>query len=362
MACAVGFAAQMLLDPRAGQEGSGFTSSFWVMGGAGFTWHGPLTYAFLHGGIVHLLGNMLFLWVFGRAVEDKLGRFWFLAFYLGGGVFAGLMHAWFEPAPAVGASGAIAAVTGAFLVLFPKTRIKVLWFFILITMIQAPAWFFIGLQVAWNLLAQATGGRGNVATLAHLAGYGYGIGIAMILLWVRLLPRETYDLFTIANQAKRRRKFRELSRVDPRPAPPRKNEITEAMARARAAVSTEISAGMPERAVPAYRSLLDTFGDRPAVATLARNAQYQLGTHLYATGEHALAARAFTDFLATFGSDPEAPQIRLLLGRLLAAEGRADEARRLFERASDELKDDRLASIARAELDALSGEAAHREG
>lgn len=362
-ACMVVYAAQMLLDPRGGGSGGwALTPRFWVVGGDGFAWWRTVSYAFLHGGLLHLVGNMLFLWVFGRAVEDRMGRVGFTAFYLGGGAFAGLMHAWLEAGPAVGASGAIAAVTGAFLVLFPRTKIKVLWFFILISLVMAPAWFFIGLQIAWNLLAQATGTQGNVAVIAHLAGYAYGFTIAFVLLSVGALKREPYDLFTISRQAKRRAEFRALNSLAPargpaaaaaRTAPRPIAERTEAIAKARAAVSAELSVGRPEGAIGPYRALLERFGSVEGAATLSRNAQYQLAAALYSAGERAMALRAFGDFLEAYPRDPEMPQIRILIGRLLAGEGRLDEARRELARAITEIKDPALASLARAELDTI---------
>ncbi|USN99265.1 MAG: rhomboid family intramembrane serine protease [Phycisphaeraceae bacterium] len=354
VACTAVYVLQLALD---GPEGQAFTSRFWVIGGAGFAWYRALTFNFLHGDFMHLAGNMLFLWVFGRAVEDRLGRWWFLLFYLVGGAFSGLVHAWFESAPAIGASGAISAVTGAFLVLFPRTRIKLLWFLILISVFQAPAWFFIGLQVAWNVIATTTGREGNVATLAHLAGYAYGFVIAFVLLWLKVLPREPYDLFSISRHAKRRQEFRAAARVAPRPARPMTKvqaERTEAVAHARAAVSRELSKGRPDAAVEPYRALLAEHGSTPGAATLSRNAQYQLGAHLYAKGETGLAAQAFGDFLAEYPADKEAPQIKVLLGRLLAAEGRGDEARTLLEQAVAELADEGLKAIAHDELEAIA--------
>src|SRR5262245_16325094 len=79
-----------------------------------------ITYAFLHGNLMHILGNMVFLWVFGPNVEDRFGRIGFLLFYLGGAAASGGLHAMFDSNPVLGASGAIAAVTGAYLVLFPR--------------------------------------------------------------------------------------------------------------------------------------------------------------------------------------------------------------------------------------------------
>src|SRR5690606_30503901 len=89
--------------------------------------HQFLSYQFLHASWLHLLGNMLFLYVFGNSVEDRLGRAAYLLFYLAGGVMAGVGHAWLEAAPVLGASGAVAGVTGAFLALFPLSNITVVY-------------------------------------------------------------------------------------------------------------------------------------------------------------------------------------------------------------------------------------------
>ena len=251
--CVAAFVVQRWMDST-GDEGL-FESRFWVFGGEGFAWYRTVTYAFLHGDFLHLAGNMLFLWVFGRPVEDRLGRVGFAALYLAGGVAAGLGHAWLERGPAIGASGAVSAVTGAFLVLFPRTRIRVLWFMIIISLMMAPAWFFIGLQIAWNILAGVSGTAGNVAVIAHLAGYAFGFVVAFVLLASGLIAKEPYDLFSISRQAKRRQEFRSAARLaDRRGGPARPagasrgssapdaaaalDERSEALARDRAAMGT----------------------------------------------------------------------------------------------------------------------------
>ena len=106
-------------------------------------------------GILHLLFNMLFLWVFGRAVEDRLGHVGFLAFYLVGGIIAGWAHSLVDRHPVIGASGSIAGVTGAFLALFPRSRVQVLFF---ISLISVPSLLFILLYVAIDLLNTMAGG------------------------------------------------------------------------------------------------------------------------------------------------------------------------------------------------------------
>lgn len=166
-----------------------------------------ISYQFLHGGIMHLLGNMLFLWVFGQCVEDRLGKVAFLCFYLAGGIIAGISHTLTSVAPVIGASGAVSAVTGAFLVLFPYTRIRILWLFILITIFEIPSLWFIGFSFAKDIFFQIKG-QGNVAYMAHIAGNIFGAGVGLSLLLSRLLPREPYDLMTLLSQWNRRRQFR----------------------------------------------------------------------------------------------------------------------------------------------------------
>ena len=132
------------------------TRAMWLVGGADFRWWRPLTATLLHADALHVAGNMLFLWVFGRAVEDRYRWFGFLGLYVVGAYASGFAHIWTSPAPALGASGAVAAVTGAFLVLFPKTWIRSFYIFGM-RMILVPAWFLIGFAIAFDLLSQTLG-------------------------------------------------------------------------------------------------------------------------------------------------------------------------------------------------------------
>jgi membrane associated rhomboid family serine protease len=289
-----------------------------------------LSYAFLHGGLMHILGNMLFLWVFGPNVEDRLGRLGFLVFYLFGAMAAGVIHGLVYPNPVVGASGAIAAITGAYLVLFPHTTIKTLLFFILIGIINIPAWWFIGARIAFDLFAEALGAAGNVATLAHLGAYGFGIGISMLLLWTGLIKREPYDLFSISRQAKRRRAFREVTHSRERhirqgkhpDLASRRGRLDEAqaeeLAQARADVATHLSEDDPAAAAAAYRRLLNQFASVPRATLLHRRIQYDLANHIFKAGDHQTAATAYEIFLEGYPRDPEAANVRLILGLINA--------------------------------------------
>jgi membrane associated rhomboid family serine protease len=159
-------------------------------------WITLVTGTFLHAGWLHIAGNMIFLWAFGPVIEDAMGRFRFLAFYLAGGVVAMLAQVAGSPfsrIPCLGASGAIAAVMGAFIIMFPRDRIRSLvWILIFIRITYIPAalligvWFLIQL---WDLGGVAEVQSGGVAYLAHVGGFLFGVVTAH--LWTP--PRVLFD-------------------------------------------------------------------------------------------------------------------------------------------------------------------------
>lgn len=144
---------------------------------------------FMHAGLAHLGGNMLYLWIFGDNVEDTMGHIKYLAFYLVGGVVASLAHILTNPnsqIPTVGASGAIAAVLGAYLVLFPHSRVATLiplGYFLRITMLPAALvlglWFV--LQLFSGVLSLGGPDVGDVAFWAHIGGFVAGVVMALLL-------------------------------------------------------------------------------------------------------------------------------------------------------------------------------------
>jgi membrane associated rhomboid family serine protease len=156
------------------------------------TWETVFTSMFLHGSFLHIFGNMLFLAIFGPTVEDTVGRPRFIAFYLAGGLIALAAQVLVDPsstAPTLGASGAIAAVLGAYLVLYPRARVLSLVFIVfLVTIVEVPAlvllgfWFLEQLYFGLAGLASPIGGEG-VAYFAHIGGFVFG------LLAIRLIAR-----------------------------------------------------------------------------------------------------------------------------------------------------------------------------
>ena len=149
------------------------------------TWLTLFTSMFMHGGLLHIAGNMLFLWIFGNNIEDSMGRAKFLAFYLLGGLAALAAQTAVDTnaaVPTIGASGAVAAVLGGYALLYPRARIVTLILIIFfITVIELPAlvvlglWFLLQLLYGSAELAQPVGGGGGVAYFAHIGGFVFGL-------------------------------------------------------------------------------------------------------------------------------------------------------------------------------------------
>ena len=153
----------------------------------GHHWITLVTSMFMHGSWMHIIGNMIYLWAFGREIEDAMGSFKFLFFYLAGGIVAMMAQILGDPLsriPSLGASGAIAAVMGAFLITFPRDRIRtLLFFFIFIRITFIPAALLIGfwfLMQVLNVGSVATVKTGGVAYLAHVGGFLFGVVMARL--------------------------------------------------------------------------------------------------------------------------------------------------------------------------------------
>jgi membrane associated rhomboid family serine protease len=165
------------------------------------TWLTLLTSMFMHGGLLHLGFNMLFLWVFGNNIEDSMGRARFAAFYLLGGLAAIGLQTLVEPdaaVPTIGASGAVAAVLGGYALLYPRARVVTLVIIVFfITVIQLPALVVLGLWILLQLAAGAAelgspvgAGGGGVAYFAHIGGFAFG------LLAIRLFANRVHEDYT----------------------------------------------------------------------------------------------------------------------------------------------------------------------
>ncbi|MBL8757706.1 MAG: rhomboid family intramembrane serine protease [Phycisphaerae bacterium] len=316
-------------------------------------WWAFATYAFLHAGVLHIGFNMLFLWVFAPPVEDRFGRVGFALFYLLGGAAAGGLHVLFEDAKVLGASGAVAAVTGAFLVMFPRTHVRCL---ALLGggVVNVAAWWFIAFAVTIDLVFHALGTGGGIARLAHLGGYAFGGGVAMALLGLGVLPREPFDLFSMAKQARRRRVLREAAREIEASragvAQAFEAEPNAALLAARAEVSRLAGSGDADGAAIAYEAMLERFAAAPrAQTTMSRRHQLDLANHLFARGRDATALEAYERFAAAYSTDRETPHA-LVLAALIAWRRLSDapRARAALAAIRNRLEDPEHDALARA--------------
>lgn len=290
-----------------------------------------VTYQFIHGDLMHLLGNMLFLWVFGNSVNGKLRNGPYILFYLAGGIFAGLGHAMLHRNPLAGASGAIAAVTTAYLVLFPRSHVTVMvWLLFFIHFFEVPAMMVIGLKIiVWdNIIAPSLGESERVAHHAHLAGYLFGFVAALFMLLIRALPRDQFDMLAIWSRRKRRLEFAQGaeqagwsgSAARPAPMDPKQREAEERafgeIADLRARIAAELERSDPAAAAALYLQLLQ----KSPLHCLADSHQLEVGREFYRTSRFTEAAAAFDRFLQSYSSSVEASNVRLLLGIICARE------------------------------------------
>lgn len=153
------------------------------------------TAMFVHAGLLHLGGNMLFLWIFGDNIEDNFGHVRFIFFYLGAGVVASMAHILLDPnstVPMIGASGAVAGVLGAYFLLYPRAKVLTLVFLIFfISMVRVPAVFFLGVWFIIQLLSSGGGGGGGIAWYAHIGGFITGMAIVLIF-----RPKSVRNIFS----------------------------------------------------------------------------------------------------------------------------------------------------------------------
>ncbi|MBD3677719.1 MAG: rhomboid family intramembrane serine protease [Rhodobacteraceae bacterium] len=181
----------LVAEPYLAQRMIGNFALFPAAVSSGYEVHTLVTSMFLHGGLLHLAGNMLFLWIFGDNLEEELGHIGFLIFYLVSGIGAGLAQVLADPSstiPTVGASGAIAGVMGAYLLLYPRARVDVLFiFFVFFKVFPMPAWIMLGVWFALQLVngigADMSGG--GVAYWAHAGGFIVGF-LYILPRWLRL--------------------------------------------------------------------------------------------------------------------------------------------------------------------------------
>ena len=324
-----------------------------------------VTYQFLHANAWHLLGNLLFLYLFGNGVEDRLGRLGYVAFYLAGGVAAGLGHCLSTDLRVLGASGSVSAVTGLFLVLLPRTRVTFVYWYFIIGELEVSSMFVILFQIAQNLFFQLIDMGGSVAYVAHLSGYGWGIATGFALLGLGLIERSPYDLWAWIDHRRRRHKFRRMASKGYQPwespqvpvgvpneqvREPSKTDPRVTQLRSR--IAEAIRGHDIDEAATQYSELLAIDPEQ----VLSHKPQLEVSNHLMSRGDHEQAARGYEMFLRTYRSGADVEQVELILGVIYARYlGRGQRARELLTAALRKLDDPAQKSMARdllAKLDA----------
>lgn len=288
-----------------------------------------VSYAFLHSSIMHIAGNMFFLYLFGNNVNDKLGPINYLCLYFGGAVFAGVGHTLFHINPVLGASGAVAAVTGAYLVLFPQTLITVLYWFFFIGTMELSALYFIAFKlIVWDNIVEPRFSVAAIAYGAHLAGYAFGIAAILVMLATGLISSSRFDLWAMIKRWNQRRRYRDVvsGGYDPFAVRPMAKKIEVKEVKKTAAqqqreerikhLRNEIARRILQHNLPAaaeaYLELIELDNEQ----MLARQNLLDIANQLASESKHAESAQAYEKFLTRYSNYEYVEQVELMVGIL----------------------------------------------
>jgi membrane associated rhomboid family serine protease len=306
------WANQFVLDPRPGHL---------------FLWQ-FVSYAFLHAGFMHIAGNMFFLYLFGNNVNDKLGHIGYLSFYLAGAVFSGIGHILLSGSSVLGASGAVAAVTGAYLVLFPQTLITVIYWFIFFGTMELPALYFIAFKlIIWDNMIESHLAPVAIAYGAHLSGYTFGIVSMVVLLATHIISGSNYDLWAMIKRWNRRRLYRDVVSNGYDPYTGRKKiKVKEVIKSASEQqkeeqirqLRSEISDQMIQRNLPAAAELYIELMEQDGQEILPGKQLLDIANQLAGENKHVESARAYEQFLSHYSTYEYAEQVELMLGIIYA--------------------------------------------
>ncbi|MDZ4752964.1 MAG: rhomboid family intramembrane serine protease [Phycisphaerae bacterium] len=325
-------------------------------------WWQWVTSLFTHSpdGWFHIVGNMIFLWAFGKPLESHIGAFRFVLLYFLGGFAACAAHWLVSSSPAIGASGAVSAVAGLFICFFPRSHTRVLYLLMMSVMVVPSAWL-IGLFVTIDVLRflmDATGQvRSGVASGAHLGGTVFGVLGGLLLLKLGIVKRTDWDLLYVMKQFWRRRQMRAALRgasgspwMSGKPvgrvakAGPL-DAATAKEAELRALVSSRLRERKPAAAVEAYRELVSAMPQ----STLQPELQLDIANHALACDEGLLAVQAYTSFLRAYPNDSKADEVKLLLALVyLRRLHRPADAKPLLANLDEKLTDPAQRDLARA--------------
>jgi membrane associated rhomboid family serine protease len=296
------------------------------------------TYQFLHAGWLHIAGNMLFLYIFGNNVNDRMGHLGYLAFYLAGGVCAGLGYVLTQAhdVPMVGASGAISAVTGAYLVLLPRSNITVVYWYFLIGTLEVPSLWFIAFFFLYDVILNFFFNDQGVAHSAHISGTTFGFLVCSALLVAHLLPRDHFDIVALAQRWNRRRQYRDMvtkgynpfeytqsakASLDRNgrgsiaaPSPPPPDPATQRVLEVRSQIADAVAMHDLDRAAQLYVELKTLDPQQ----VLSRSSQLDVANHLAHQQLYPQAVEAYELFLCHYPKTEQTDRVELMLGLIYA--------------------------------------------
>ncbi|MHC4796047.1 MAG: rhomboid family intramembrane serine protease [Planctomycetota bacterium] len=334
-----------------------------------------LTYQFLHANFAHIFGNMLFLWVFGNPLNAKMGDVPYLFFYLACGVFAATGYGLYNDVSMVGASGAIAGITTAYLALFPRSYITVVYWFFFIGTFELPSMYMIVIKmILWdNIIAPTMVPGSLVAFDAHLAGYAFGFAAVVIMLALRLLPRDQFDIVALWRrwfqrkamqsamqnpEARARAQFGRVARpvmvkdVAAKEVKPTEDQITSL----RIQIAQSLGRNDRDTAAGLYEEMMEI--DPRQV--LGRTQQLDVANQLYTLNRLPQAVAAYEKYLVHYSPSEESDHIKLLLGIIYARDLQQYEVARdhlseLVDRLSDEKRLDQCRHWLKVAEEGLGG-------
>jgi membrane associated rhomboid family serine protease len=377
-----GASSSTLLPEWTGWMLFGAPTTYPAQGGGSVTFNPHLyqflTYQFLHADIWHLLGNMLFLYVFGNNLNEKIGNAAYLTFYLTGGVLAGCGQVLTTGAPTLGASGSISAVAGLFFVLLPRANIRVfLWIFFYMDILEIPGMWFVLFSVAKDLV-EGLLPHSPVAHWAHLTGNVSGVAIGFLLLYAGLVQRDHYDLLALIDRWRRRRQYEKLVSqgynpyLTPTPPGPDAGPIYQPGAPIAPgagqvpppvdAANTKLRDEIVEfvrthQTAPAAAKYLELKQRDPTQVLPARE-QLDIANQLMADGQYLPASVAYEDYLRAYPKAPQNEQVELILGVIYGrylpeTPQRLGRAKDLMRAALPHLHEAAQRALAEAELNRL---------
>ena len=342
-----------------------------------------LSYAFLHQAgarlpwlSMHLLGNVLALYIFGNNVNDRLGHVGYLALYLAGACFAavGCVLLPGSGPRVIGASGAVMAVTGAYLVLFPRSHVTLMYVFVLVNgVVEVPCMYLVSFLVALDVAMNLAGSTG-VAHTAHLWGALLGFGVTAALLASRMLPRDPFDFLALVHRWHRRRQYQSLvaAGFDPFATPPTPDAVAAARAAAEDAarkrqrqaqtarverikeLRAQVHEAIAHHNLPHAAIVFMELKTVDPNQVLSRQAQLDVANQLTSQQFFPEAADAYEQFLTHYPNYKQIEHVELMLGLLCARYlNRKARARELLSHAVTRLHSERDLQMAHEELDKL---------